>query len=101
MSLTFFNLIHQKTALSSQVSRSRCLLPVRSGDCSLKHTHRRTDYKELVKDTHTHTHFLFLYYHRGEPKLDTILHTLALNANILERLLQVTYSKHMKSGLGF
>lgn len=41
MSLTFFNLIHQMTALSCLVSRSRFLLPVRSGDCSLKHTKNR------------------------------------------------------------
>lgn len=43
MSLTFFNLILQMTVLSSQVSRSRILLPVRSGGCSLKHTEEQNE----------------------------------------------------------
>lgn len=52
ISLTFFNLIHPMTALSCPVSRSRSLLPVQSGDCSLKHTHSRTDCR-LCYRTHT------------------------------------------------
>lgn len=41
-SLTFFNLIHQRTALFCPVSRSMCLLPHQTEDCSLKHTHKIT-----------------------------------------------------------
>lgn len=53
-SLTFTNLIHQRTALFCLVSRSRSLLPAHSGDCSLKHT--QDNKLQTLLHTHTHTH---------------------------------------------